>query len=58
MVFAGHKTRNVFDRYNIVSEQDLQEAAVKHQAYLLSKNGHNGQKKKPSGLGWPMSVSD
>ena len=37
MRINGNKTRSVFERYNIVSERDLHEAARKLETYVSGK---------------------
>jgi integrase len=44
MDLTGHKTRSVYDRYNITSEDDLRTAARKLQGYLATVRDQPAQK--------------
>jgi hypothetical protein len=47
MAISGHKTRAVLDRYNIVAERDLHEAARRLEAYLADANEPNSGETSP-----------
>jgi integrase len=40
MAISGHKTRAVFERYNIVSGRDLMDAATRMESYFANKKAN------------------
>lgn len=61
MAISGHKTRAIFERYNIVSGRDLRDAGRKLEAYLLNgakaENGASSGQMHKDGATEPVAES-
>jgi integrase len=57
MVISGHKSRSVFERYNIVSERDLQEAARRLENYISQMAEAQSRNSLRTPLGTPAKPS-
>ena len=56
MLLTGHKSRAIFDRYNIISEQELLEAGDQLVAYLAQHAQATPRGARPTGTAVPRTA--
>ena len=55
MLLTGHKSRAIFDRYNIIHEQELLEAGDQFVAYLAQQAQTPRRHSHPAGTAAPLA---
>ena len=56
MLLTGHKTRAIFDRYNIINEQELLEAGDQLVEYLAQHAPATPRGARPTGTAAPRTA--